>query len=137
MDQKLIYVNDRGQLEFGDYTLNEKSKVPSFEMGGDSYYLKTWKEITRLEKNGLFLLEALPGCRISAFEEKEDETGFTVSAPYEVHLTIGVDESADYTLLVGGVDRTTSMTRIGGKLAFTVPTKEGEPVDVLLRKHRG
>ena len=41
-----------GHSVFGDYTLASKTKLDGFEFQGDLYKVKTFKEITKLEKNG-------------------------------------------------------------------------------------
>ena len=50
---ELIYVQDNGKLAFGDYTLAAKAKADGFEFGGDLYKVKTFQEITKLERNGI------------------------------------------------------------------------------------
>ena len=52
--KELIFV-ENGKLNFGDYDLKEKSKKEDFEFNGDLYKVKTFKEITKLEKNGLLV----------------------------------------------------------------------------------
>mgnify|MGYP007049314938 FL=1 len=55
MSTELIYVEEDGTLGFGDYTLTEKSKVNDFEFNGDLYKVKTFFEMTKLERNGMFV----------------------------------------------------------------------------------
>ena len=52
---ELIRSESDGTLSFGDYTLDQKSKLSGFEFQGDSYKVKTFKEITKLEKNESFV----------------------------------------------------------------------------------
>ena len=47
----LIQSQDNGELRFGNYKLDAKFKVSDFEHLGDSYKVKTFKEITKLERN--------------------------------------------------------------------------------------
>ena len=58
---ELIRSESNGSISFGDYTLNAKSKLDNFEHGGDVYKVKTFKEITKLERNGMFVYESVPG----------------------------------------------------------------------------
>ena len=44
-----------GTLSFGDYTLENKTKLDGFEFQGDLYKVKTFAEITKLEKNGMYM----------------------------------------------------------------------------------
>lgn len=50
---ELIRTEENGKLSFGDYTLAAKAKLDNFEKDGDIYKVKTFKEITKLERNGL------------------------------------------------------------------------------------
>ena len=50
-------------LSFGDYTLGTKSKLDNFDFQGDLYKVKTFNEITKLEKNEQFVYESVPGIR--------------------------------------------------------------------------
>ena len=54
---ELIRKEADGTISFGDYTLDAKSKLDNYEVGGDLYKVKTFKEMTKLEKNGLFQSE--------------------------------------------------------------------------------
>ena len=47
----LIFVCENGGLGFGNYTLEEKAKLSDYPHLGDLYKIKTFKEITKLEKN--------------------------------------------------------------------------------------
>ncbi len=49
---ELIRSEADGAISFGNYKLDTKSKLPDFEHCGDTYKVKTFNEITKLEKNG-------------------------------------------------------------------------------------
>ena len=57
---ELIRSEKDGTLSFGNYKLDTKSKLSDFEHCGDSYKVKTFKEITKLERNGSFVYESVP-----------------------------------------------------------------------------
>ena len=59
--EQLICKEDNGSLSFGNYLLDSKTKKSDFEYEGDLYKVKTFSEITKLEKNGLFVYESVPG----------------------------------------------------------------------------
>ena len=59
--KELLRIEADGTLSFGDYTLPSKTKLEDFEYQGDLYKVKTFAEITKLEKNGMFLYESVPG----------------------------------------------------------------------------
>ena len=49
--KELLRAEADGTLSFGDYTLGSKTKLDGFEFQGDLYKVKTFSEITKLEKN--------------------------------------------------------------------------------------
>ena len=60
----MAVVNDlitagEGSLDFGNYELKSKTKKDNFEFQGDIYKIKTFNEITKLEKNGTFVYRAI------------------------------------------------------------------------------
>ena len=44
----LITENENGSISFGDYELDQKAKKSDFEVRGDRYKVKTFRESTRL-----------------------------------------------------------------------------------------
>lgn len=64
---ELIRTEANGTLSFGNYSLAAKSKVEDFEHEGDLYKVKTFKEITKLERNGMFVYESVPGTAVTEF----------------------------------------------------------------------
>ena len=52
---ELIRTEADGKISFGNHLLQEKSKKEGFEASGDEYKVKTFKEITKLERNGMFV----------------------------------------------------------------------------------
>ena len=55
---ELIRIEDDGTISFGNYMLAAKSKLQDFEFQGDLYKVKTFGEITKLERNGMFVYES-------------------------------------------------------------------------------
>ena len=45
--QELIRTEDNGTISFGDYELNQKSKLSDYQYQGDMYKVKTYKEINQ------------------------------------------------------------------------------------------
>ena len=52
--KELLRAENDGSLSFGDYTLSEKTKKDNYEFEGDIYKVKTFSEITKLERNGMW-----------------------------------------------------------------------------------
>ena len=66
--EELIRTEQDGTISFGNYKLSTKSKHDNFEHDGDLYKVKTFYEITKLEKNGLFVYESVPGTAVELNE---------------------------------------------------------------------
>lgn len=67
---ELIRTEENGNISFGNYSLDVKSKAEDFEHDGDLYKVKTFKEITKLERNGMFVYESVPGTAVTRFFRK-------------------------------------------------------------------
>ena len=50
---ELIRQEQDGTISFGNYEAASKQKLADFEVDGDLYYIKTYREITRVEKTGV------------------------------------------------------------------------------------
>ena len=91
---ELIRTEADGTISFGDYTLGAKAKLDNFEHNGDIYKVKTFAEITKLERNGLFVYESVPGTAVTSFQESENEVSFMVEGPKDAHVTLELEESS-------------------------------------------
>ena len=76
--KELLRSEADGTISFGDHTLEEKAKLDNFEHCGDLYKVKTFKTMTKLERNGMFVYESVPGTSVSHFVETADGVKFTV-----------------------------------------------------------
>ena len=76
---ELIRTEANGTLSFGNYSLAAKSKVEDFEHEGDLYKVKTFKEITKLERNGFFVYESVPGTAVSNFSGDHSTVEFSMA----------------------------------------------------------
>ena len=117
---ELIRTEENGKLSFGDYTLAAKAKLDNFEKDGDIYKVKTFKEITKLERNGLFVYESVPGTAVMDFEETADTVTFTVEGPEDAQITLGLEEETEYEIDIAGAVAGTMKTNLGGKLSLSV-----------------
>ena len=75
---ELIREEENGALSFGNYELKEKTKQDGFKYNGDSYKIKTFYEITKLEKNGAFVYESVPGTAVHDFRATDKKVVFSV-----------------------------------------------------------
>ena len=60
------------------YTLGQKAKKSDFEYQGDVYKVKTFYEITKLERNDLFVYESVPGTVAEHFLVSDEGVEFSV-----------------------------------------------------------
>ena len=56
--EELIRSEENGAISFGNHRLEKKAKLDNFEHQGDLYKVKTFHEITKLERNGMFVYES-------------------------------------------------------------------------------
>lgn len=132
---ELIRAESNGSLSFGDYTLAVKSKKENFEFNGDLYKVKTFNEITKLEKNDGFLYESVPGTAVFDLKLTKDNISFSVSSSSDAQITIGLDENTEYCINIAGEDAGCMKTGIGGKLNLSIELNSETPVNVtILRK---
>lgn len=134
MFTELIRVEDGGKIGFGDYSLTEKKKLEDFPFDGDMLKVKTFKEITRLEKNGLVVYESVPGTVVSAFEETSDGMSFVVEGPEDAQITVGLSEDTDYTVYVDSASTGVMKSNLGGKLSLSVELAGVDKVKVDIKR---
>lgn len=118
--EELIRVENENGLSFGDYTLNAKKKVSDFEFRGDMYKVKTYRDITKLEKNELFVYESVPGTSVFDFEETEARTEFEVEGFEDTQITLELEAEQEYEVFVDDVNIGRMTTNLGGKLVLSV-----------------
>ena len=117
---ELLRSEEDGTISFGDYTLSTKAKLDNFEHQGDLYKVKTFAEITKLEKNGMFVYESVPGSTVENFKETETEVEFTVSAPEDVQFTLELEPESEYEVFIAGESAGKMGTNLSGKLSVSV-----------------
>ena len=96
--KELLKAEANGNISFGNYELDEKAKLPDFEHKGDLYKVKTFKEITKLERNGMFVYESVPGTAVNDFNENDDEMSFTVEGPEDAQVTVEAEDLVDFSI---------------------------------------
>ncbi|MBQ6376843.1 MAG: endosialidase [Lachnospiraceae bacterium] len=131
--KELIRLEADGTISFGDYELSAKTKKSDFEFEGDLYKVKTFREITRLERNEMFMYESEPGTAVFSLKETADKITFTVEGTEDAQITVQGDPETNYELFVDGEDRGSLHATLGGKLSFSISCGE-KPVQVEIRK---
>lgn len=131
---ELIRKEDNGSISFGDYTLSAKAKLDNFEYNGDIYKVKTFKEITKLERNGLFVYESVPGTAVNNYKESEKTVEFTVDGPEDAQITLELEEDNEYEISIDGESAGVMKTNLGGKLSISVELQGAESVAIKVEK---
>ena len=130
----LIQTEADGSLSFGNHTLAQKAKKEDFEHGGDLFKVKTYGTMTKLERNGMFAYESVPGTSVTHFKEDVDGVTFTVEGNEDAQLTIGLEDETEYEVFIGGENIGKMRTSLGGKLSISVELAGEGEVDVKICK---
>lgn len=123
---ELIRTEADGTISFGNYELSQKSKRSDFEFNGDLYKVKTFKEITKLERNGMFVYESVPGTAVRKLKASESGLTFEVEAPTDVQITVELEEDTAYQVFVDDREVGEMKTNLGGKLVLSVELDSAE-----------
>ena len=131
---ELIRTEADGTISFGNYELPAKSKKSDFEHDGDLYKVKTFKEITKLERNGMFVYESVPGTAVSHLKATENGMSFTVECPTDAQITVELEEETSYQVFVDDEEVGEMKTNLGGKLVLSVELDSTESAAVRIEK---
>lgn len=130
--KELIKSETDGTLSFGDYSLAEKTKKDGFEFQGDLYKVKTFKEITKLEKNGMFVYESVPGTAVENFKVSENVVSFKVSGEGDAQITLELEADSEYTVYMNDVNVGDMPTNLSAKLSISAELgKESVEVEIV------
>ena len=133
--EELLRTEENGAISFGNYKLDAKAKVEDYEHNGDLYKVKTYRELTKLEKNGMFAYESQPGTSVTDFRETEDGVTFQVEAGEDAQITVGLQEDTEYSVTVGDVNIGTMKTNLSGKLSISVELESAGETAVKIVKN--
>ena len=117
---ELIRKEEDGSISFGDYSLAAKAKLDDFEFQGDLYKVKTYKDITKLEKNGMFVYESVPGTTVNNFKALENKVSFSVEGQEDAQITVELEAEAEQEIIVNEESAGVMKTNLGGKLSLSV-----------------
>lgn len=117
---ELIRTEVDGTISFGNYLLDSKTKADDFEYNGDLYKVKTFKEITRLERNGRFVYESVPGTAVKGLDVKEQGMKFKVTGLGDSQITVELEADTEYKIFINSTNVGKMKTNLGGKLILSV-----------------
>lgn len=131
---ELIRSESDGTISFGDYSLAAKAKLDNYEHAGDLYKVKTYQAITKLERNGMFVYESVPGTAVTGFKASEEEVSFQVEGQKDAQITLELEAGTEYNITVNGTDAGVMKTNLGGKLSVSVEMDGSSAVTVGITK---
>lgn len=128
--KELIRTEADGTISFGDFSLDTKSKLEDFEHDGDLYKVKTYNKITKLERNGMFVYESVPGTAVNNMKVTDMGMEFTVEGLEDSQITIELEEDREYKIFIDDTNVGKMKTNLGGKLMLSVELSKGQTSDV-------
>ena len=131
---ELIREEETGALSFGNFALATKTKKDGFQYQGDSYKIKTFREITKLERNGMFVYESVPGTVVHDFRATDKAVNFVVEGEEDSQITLELEAEKEYKIHIDKVYVGKIKTNLGGKLNLSVELEPSKLVDILVEK---
>ncbi len=132
--EELIREEETGALSFGNYELAEKTKQDGFIYNGDSYKIKTFNEITKLEKNGNFVYESVPGTTVHDFMANDQKVMLKVEGKEDASVTLELEPEKEYKVHIDGVYVGKMLANLGGKINLSVELGDGKTVEIVIEK---
>lgn len=132
--EQLLRPEADGTISFGNHTLPAKAKLEDFPHGGDLYKVKTYQTMTKLEKNGMFVYESVPGTSVLNFAENENGVSFLVEGNEDAQITVGLTDDTEYEVTIGEESVGKMKTNLGGKLMLSVELAGAGEVSVKISK---
>lgn len=129
----LISISENDGLDFGNFKLETKTKVSDFEYMGDTYKVKSFKELTKLERNDLFVYESVPGTVVTDFVMGVSEVSFKLEGYTDTQIAVGLEPETEYKVMIDDVTTGFVDTNLGGKLVFSTQCSD-QPQEVKIFK---
>lgn len=132
--KELVRSEADGTISFGDYTQTVKSKLQDFEHQGDLYKVKTYNKITKLERNGMFAYESVPGTAVNHMSVTETGLQFLVEGIEDAQITVELAEDTEYKIFIDDTNVGKMKTNLSGKLALSVELSKDKQAKVKIVK---
>lgn len=127
---ELIRSEADGSISFGNYELETKTKVSDFEHEGNLYKVKTFRGITKLERNDMFVYESVPGTAVMDFTATENGVSFVVAGAGDAQVTLELEADTEYEIQINDAVVDCQKTNLGGKLSMSVGLADVDDVKV-------
>ena len=118
--KELIRTEEDNTLSFGNYDLPTKGKVSDYV-----YKVKTFHDITRLEKNETFAYESTPGTVVTDYKETEDTLSFIVNGFQDTQIIVAVEDDTEYQVSVDDAVIENYETNLSGKIVISLELEPG------------
>lgn len=132
--KELIRTEENGAISFGNYELNQKSKLSDYQYQGDMYKVKTFNEITKLERNGMFVYESVPGTAVFDLVQDGASMNFKVEGSEDAQITVEMEADTEYEVYIDGANTGKVKTNLGGKLSFSAELGNSDQVEIKIVK---
>ncbi len=132
--KEILKAEPDGSLSFGDYTLDTKTKIEDYEYQGNLYKVKTFYEITKLERDGMFVYESEPGTAVLDFRFSPQEVSFEAAGKEDAEITLELEADTEYQVYLDDQDIGTMRTNMSGKLTVSVQLDPDQTVSVRVIK---
>lgn len=132
--EELIREEETGALSFGNHELTLKTKKDGFNYNGDLYKIKTFNEITKLEKNGAFVYESVPGTTVHNFRANDREVDLLVEGVKDSQVTLELEAEKEYKIHLDKIYVGKMKTNLGGKLNINVELGDSKQVEIHIEK---
>ncbi|OON96968.1 MAG: endosialidase [Epulopiscium sp. Nele67-Bin005] len=116
----IIRINSDDTLSFGDYTLPTKTKKENFEVSGNFYKAKSFKEVTKLKKDNVLVYESLPGTAVHHFKVESEKVKFMLEGYAPTQITLELEPQTTYELKIDKKVISEVQTTATGKVNFSV-----------------
>ena len=131
---EVIRVEDNGTLSFGNFEAKDKQKADDFLLNGNTYSVRTYKDVTRIEKNKELLMETIPGAAIHNFHKDESGVNFTVEGFTNTNITVQLNNDTLYRITCGKSKLGSVKSNLSGKMSFSLDISDKKPQNVTIEK---
>ena len=100
----------------------------------DKMHRITFNEITKLEKNGMFIYESVPGTAVHHFHSTQNGVSFEVEGKEDAQIILGLEDNAEYKIYINDTNVGKMVTQMGGKLVLSVEIGAADLVPVKVVK---
>ena len=108
--------------------------MEALKLSGKKVYRITFNEITKLEKNGMFVYESVPGTAVENFKASADEVVFNVSADKDIQVTLELEADTEYVIYMDDVNIGTMKTNLSGKISVSAEMDPDRTVEIKVKK---